>query len=235
MAYLMQLQFAAAFLHQAGPAKPSAVVGFDDGFNRFDPASLQGMFISGGAPTTHHAAAIRNPTPAGNSPTAGAGPAITDFFATASSISDAAAAYAAANKLALNVLATGSPTIASWSDDAANASQIALTRAALFGDDPRPAILYAGGYGAGSNESLRLFSKTVLATNASYQYAFSPHPGIPASRALAIFEECGVLDMVVIVDDSVCHGTGQYPPPPHLIRFAFLVHSRVLMGCADPP
>ena len=191
MAYLMQLQFAAAFLdHGAVGATPNAVIGFDDGFDRFDPSSLQGLFVSG-------APAIGS-----------VGPAITDFFVTASTIAVAARAYASKQKIRLNVLTTGSPTIASWADAAANSTQISLTRAALFGADTRPAILYAGGYGTGANESLRLFAKAVLATNTSYQYAFSPHPGIPSSRALEIFEECGVLDLVLIVDKSICAGTG---------------------------
>jgi hypothetical protein len=103
------------------------IVGFDDGFSaRFGSKTLPGSLITG--------------SPVNN------GPVISEVYVTAKPIEVAATKFAAGNGIHIVVSTTGSPTIGSWDKAASNMSKVAAVRHQLYGDDPRPAILYAGGY-----------------------------------------------------------------------------------------
>lgn len=115
--------------------------------------------------------------------------------------------------LRIDAVTTGSPALASWDSIASNITAVAATRKALYGDDPKPAVLYAGGYGAPEicsddySAAVELFAGLVNATvhgRNDTLWSFSPHPGINGSCERGIFADFGLEDVIV----NVPAGTG---------------------------
>lgn len=174
-AYTMQAQLAAAFtlfpnIH---------VAGFDDGFGEFNASSLGGGFITGGA------------LPGRDTPV------IDTAIVTAKMISEELSNFTAAHEMSgPKVLIAGSPTIGSWRDAAANHTEVLAVREQLYGNDTRPAVLFAGGYGAGYTTALTTFARAVKILHTKMQFSFSLHPGLNGSLERSVFETEGVTQYV---------------------------------------
>lgn len=115
--------------------------------------------------------------------------------------------------LRIDVVTTGSPALASWASISANASAVFATRRLLYGDDPKPAVLYAGGYGAPEicsadySAAVELFAGLVNTTVNGVNdtlWSFSPHPRFNGSCERGIFADFGLADVIA----DVPAGTG---------------------------
>merc|ERR1712137_1262981 len=96
----------------------------------------------------------------------------------------------------------GNPSTSSWRVEAHQVNETEL-RKTLVGNDTRPIILYAGGYGDGYVESVTMWAVACRTLGQEYNLLFSIHPGHNGSVELEIFEKVGVADIVQFVPDNI--------------------------------
>eukprot|EP00041_Stephanoeca_diplocostata_P036040 m.1296930 g.1296930 ORF g.1296930 m.1296930 type:complete len:611 (-) comp24795_c0_seq14:4022-5854(-) len=183
MVYTMQAQLAAAFAaHGRKRGRKISVIGFDDGFSDFDPGSMLGGFVTGSILANTSASHDRS------------SPVVSLVFVPSQFIANQITTFAITHGLNVSARVTGSPTIDTWRAAAADVAAVRRNRTAIYGDisNARPAVLYAGGYGSGYPESLRLFCQLVRATADTVSFSFSPHPGLPSHLERNLFETMNV-------------------------------------------
>jgi hypothetical protein len=114
-----------------------------------------------------------------------------------------AAAAAEASSLLCAAAASGNPSLQGWTEGVGNHTLMRSTRRQVYGSsgsgssggsslDNVIGVVFAGGYGSGYDNSLRLFCDTALSLAAGggtdMRFVFSPHPGYrsPTRRGGAV-------------------------------------------------
>lgn len=108
---------------------------------------------------------------------------------------------------------TGNPSLQSWNAVSNNETLMRAVREELYGDTPDIdvdeiiGVVFAGGYGSGYDNSIKIFCDTVLqlkngGANPYMKFVFCPHPGYSSSYEARKFADWGCLPHVKIIPED---------------------------------